>query len=56
MTVFAVIAVIAAIVWSLFVIAANGMSDAPSAGFKGGGTIVIAWPIAAVFVAARIFG
>jgi hypothetical protein len=55
-TFLAVIAVIAAIVWSLFVVAANGMSDAPSAGFQGGDTIVIAWLIAAVFVAARIFG
>ena len=56
MTVFAVIAVLAAIVWSLFVLAANSMSDNPSAGFQGGGTIVIAWLIAAVFVAARIIG
>ena len=56
MTFLAIIAVVAAMVWSLFVCAANSMSDNPCAGFQAGGTIVIAWLIAAVFVAARIIG
>ena len=56
MTVLAILAVLGAIVWTLFVIAANGMSDAPTLGFQGGGSLIAAWLIAGVFVAARVFG
>lgn len=56
MTVLAIFAVLGAIAWTAFTILANGMSDAPMEGFKGGGTIAVAWIIAAVFIAARIFG
>ena len=55
MIVFAIIGFFAAIVWSLFVIMANGMSDAPMLGFQGGGTIAVAWIVEAILILAWWF-
>jgi len=49
MIVLAIIATIIAIGVSFLVVMANGMSDAPMAGFQGGYTIAIAWGVAGVF-------
>lgn len=43
MLVLAIFATIASFVWTGFVIFANGMSDAPTAPFQGGGGIALAW-------------
>lgn len=39
----AIIATLASIVWSFFVLFANGMSSAPTAAFQGGWSIALAW-------------
>jgi hypothetical protein len=48
MLVVAILGTIGAVVWTILGVFANGMSDAPSAGFQGGWTIVVAWVVAAV--------
>jgi hypothetical protein len=50
----AVLAVLVAIVWTGIVVFANGMSDAPSAGFQGGWTISVVWFIAVLLVGVRL--
>lgn len=55
MIVFAILGFLAAIVWSFFVIMANGMSDAPMSGFQGGGMILAAWIVEAVLILAWWF-
>lgn len=47
MIVLAILATVAAFVWSIVVVFANGMSDGPVA-FQGGGTVLAAWIGAAV--------
>lgn len=56
MILLAILATLAAVVWSLFVVFANGMSDWPSAGFQGRGTIWAAWVVVAVLWLAWWFG
>jgi hypothetical protein len=47
MIVLAIIATIAAVLWTAFVVFANGMSDAPSVGFQGEWSIIGAWGVTA---------
>lgn len=39
----AIIATVGSIAWSVFVVLANGMSDSPTTGFIGLGSIVACW-------------
>lgn len=48
MIVLSFVATVFAIVWSIFVVCANGMSDAPQDGFRGGWMIGAAWFCVAV--------
>ena len=43
MIVLAIIATVAAVLWSLFVMGANGMSDSSAHQFEGGWTIALIW-------------
>ncbi len=45
----AIIATLGAIVWSVFVVSANGMASAPMAKFQGMWSIGAAWAAAVVF-------
>jgi hypothetical protein len=47
MIVFAIVATIAAAIWSFVVVFANGMRSSPGV-FQGNGTIIAAWAIAAL--------
>lgn len=48
MIVFAVVATIAAVLTTLVVVMANGMSDSPSTPFQGGFLLLAAWGATAV--------
>jgi hypothetical protein len=50
-----VLALGAALGVSVFIVFANGMSDAPNKPFDGGWLIVAAWIVALLIVAARVF-
>lgn len=52
----AIIMTIAACIFSLFVLFANGISDAPSRAFQGGWLIGLVWLCAAVLYVAWYFG
>jgi hypothetical protein len=39
----AILATIASMIWSFFVVFANAMSDAPGQDFQGGWTVIAAW-------------
>jgi hypothetical protein len=47
MIVLAILATIASIIWTGFVVVANGMSDAPQMAFQGGWMIAAAWVVVA---------
>ena len=47
MIIIAIVATIGAVLWSAFVVFANGMSASPGM-FQGRGTIWVAWIIAAI--------
>jgi hypothetical protein len=52
MIVLAILGTLAAIVWTIIVVWANGMSDAPMMGFQGGLTLWLAWiAVAALWLA-----
>ena len=55
MIILAIAAVIGALAWTVLVFGANMMSDGPGNGFQFGGTIIVAWIIAAVFILAWWF-
>lgn len=48
MLVLSIISTLCAIVWSVFVVFANGMSDSPSSGFQGKWSIIGAWVLVAI--------
>lgn len=55
MIILAIVATIASILWSLFVLFANSMSDAPQADPIGIGTIGFAWIVTIVLWIACFF-
>lgn len=56
MIVLAIFSTIIALVWTWITIAANGMATAPSVnGFVGGGGLLVAWAVTALFWVAWIF-
>jgi hypothetical protein len=52
MIVLPILSTIAAIAWSAIIVMANGMSDAPTMGFQGGGMLMVVWiGVAALWLA-----
>jgi len=56
MIVLAILSTLGALFLTWITIMANGMSDAPMAGFQGGYTIAVAWGVAGVFWLAWVMG
>lgn len=56
MIVLAIVATLAAAIWSLVVVLSNGMSDSPQSGFQGLGTVIAAWVGVAVLWLAWLVG
>ena len=52
----AIIATLASILWSGFVVFANGMSSAPMAAFQGKGSMIGAWIVTVILWLAWGFG
>jgi hypothetical protein len=51
-----IVSIVCAILWSLFVLFANSMSDSAQGDFRGGGSIVVAWVIVIIFFFAWFSG
>lgn len=55
MIVLAILSTLAAAGCTVFIVFANGMSDAPGAGFQGEWVIIVAWAVTAALWAGWIF-
>jgi len=56
MIVLAILSTLGALFWTWITVMANGMSDAPMAGFQGGFVLLLVWILAAGFWLAWVVG